>query len=216
MANGGFFLTNLFGLLHPTSLSVKTPPELQAYGWTTADLWCAPAGTALYALLTHSQPFWADLHSVLSQFLGSSDPVKPLDQEYAKALCASLLATLFVGRTIKKFGLWEKMLPIKKGMKTSSNNSFANWASFNQSRRLRLNKRPIVSEANATCLMIYPDAYTIPQFKWSRIRIRTMLISHRSFRFGSIFVEMFSSLCCFLYSAHYDSIVDIKYIINCA
>jgi len=133
MANGGFFLTNLFGLLHPTSLSVETPPELQAYGWTTADLWCAPAGTALYALLTHSQPFWADLHSVLSQFLGSSDPVKPLDQEYAKALCASLLATLFVGRSIKKFGLWEKTLPTKKGMKISSQNSFANWASFNQS-----------------------------------------------------------------------------------
>ncbi len=175
MANGGFFLTNLFCLLHPTSLSIETPPELKAYGWTTADLWCAPAGTALYALLTHNQPFWADLHSVLSQFLGASDPVKPLDQEYAKALCASLLATLFVGRTIKKFSLWEKILPIKKGMKTSSRNSFANWLSFYQSRRLRLNERLIVSEANATIsltrLMIYPDAYTIPQSKWSRIRM---------------------------------------------
>lgn len=122
MGNGGFFLTNFFCLLHPTSLSIDTPPELKPYGWTILDLWCAPAGTALFALLTHSQPFWADLHSVLSQFLGSADPIKPLDPEYARALCASLLATLFVGRTINKFGLWQKLPLVKKGTKLTIGN----------------------------------------------------------------------------------------------
>ena len=104
-------MTNLFSFLNPTPLSIQTPPELQAYGWTTADIWCAPIGTALYALLTHAQPFWADLHSVLSQVLSASGPVKPLDPEYARAICASLLSMLFVGRTIKNFGLWKKTLP---------------------------------------------------------------------------------------------------------
>jgi len=113
-ANGGFFLTNLFSFLNPTSLSIQTPPELQAYGWTTADIWCAPAGTALYALLTHAQPFWAELHSVLAQTLGASEPVKPLDPEYARAVTASLLASLFVGRTVKNFGLWKNSTPLKK------------------------------------------------------------------------------------------------------
>jgi len=81
----------------------------------TADLWCAPTGTALYALLTHIQPFWADLHSVLSQLLGASEPVKPLDEEYARAICASLLAILFTARTMKNFGLLKNLLPEKSG-----------------------------------------------------------------------------------------------------
>ncbi|KAF8881941.1 hypothetical protein CPB84DRAFT_1791367 [Gymnopilus junonius] len=114
IANGGFFMTNLFSFLSPTPLSVQTPPELQAYGWTTIDLWCAPVITGLYALLTHAQPFWADLHAVLSGALGStsvSEVVKPLDPESARAVCAFILSTLFVGRTTKNFGLWKKQFP---------------------------------------------------------------------------------------------------------
>ncbi|CAA7265301.1 unnamed protein product [Cyclocybe aegerita] len=110
IANGGFFVTNLFNFLGPASLSVQTPPELQAYGWTTADLWAAPTITALYALLTHAQPFWAELHTVLEQILGgasSVDPIKPLDPETARAVCTLLLSGLFVGRTVKNFGLWK-------------------------------------------------------------------------------------------------------------
>lgn len=80
-----------------------------------ADLWCAPTATALYALLTHIQPFWADLHSVLSQLLGGSEPVKPLDEEYARVVCASLLVTLFTARTMKNFGLLKNVLPGKTG-----------------------------------------------------------------------------------------------------
>lgn len=106
-------MTNLFSFLNPTPLSIQTPPELQAYGWTTVDIWCAPIGTALYALLTHAQPFWADLHSVLSQILGASEAVKPLDPEYARAICASFLSMLFVGRTVKNFGLGKNILPTK-------------------------------------------------------------------------------------------------------
>ncbi|KAH9483609.1 hypothetical protein JR316_0003079 [Psilocybe cubensis] len=96
--------------LFPVSLSVQTPPELKAYGWTTADLWCAPVVTGLYALLTHAQPYWAELHSILSGVLGSTslgEPVKPLDPETARAVCALLLSGLFFGRTTKNFGLWK-------------------------------------------------------------------------------------------------------------
>jgi hypothetical protein len=120
-ANGGFFITNLFSFLSPTSLAVQTPPELQAYGWTTTDLWCAPLTTGLYALLTHAQPFWAELHLVLSQALGSTslkEGVQPLEPEMARAICAFFLSTLFVGRTAKNFGLlkdirWKKEPKVK-------------------------------------------------------------------------------------------------------
>ena len=109
MANGGFFLTHLFSFYSPAALSVQTPPELQAYGWTTTDLWCAPLVTGLYALLTHSQPPWADMHGLLAGLLGGSDqPVKPLDPELARAVCVLVLSTLFVGRTVNTFGLWKK------------------------------------------------------------------------------------------------------------
>lgn len=103
-------MTNFFSFLSPVSLSVQTPPELKAYGWTTADLWCAPVVTGLYALLTHAQPYWAELHSILSGVLGSTslgEPVKPLDPETARAVCALLLSGLFFGRTAKNFGLWK-------------------------------------------------------------------------------------------------------------
>ncbi|KAF8162832.1 hypothetical protein B0H34DRAFT_693097 [Crassisporium funariophilum] len=125
IANGGFFVTNLFSFLNPTSLALQTPPELQAYGWTTADLWCAPVVTGLYALLTHAQPFWADMHSVLSNVLGASqldEAVKPLDPEIARAVCALFLSTLFVGRATKNFGLWKKPFPmsVQHGEKTKT------------------------------------------------------------------------------------------------
>lgn len=115
-------MTNLFSFLNPTPLSLQTPPELQAYGWTTADLWCAPTITGLYALLTHAQPFWAELHTILSQVLGSSSldrPIKPLDPETARAVCAVLLSGLFAGRAAKNFGLWK---PFNKeiGMRPTS------------------------------------------------------------------------------------------------
>jgi len=108
MANGGFFLVNLFSFLEPTPLAVQTPPEIQPYGWTTADLWCAPVVTGLYALLTHAQPFWVDFHNTLYGLLGVTIDGKqplPVDPEMARATCAVLLALLFTGRTARKFGL---------------------------------------------------------------------------------------------------------------
>jgi len=120
IANGGFFMVNLFSFLNPTALSVQTPPELQPYGWTTVDIWAAPVITGLYALLTHAQPFWADLHSVLSGVLGSTsvgEPVKPLDPESARVVCAFILTGLFAGRTAKNFGLWKSGNSVKKGKK---------------------------------------------------------------------------------------------------
>lgn len=100
----------MFSLLSPHPWTVKTPPEIQAYGWTTADLWCAPSITGLYALLTHAQPFWADLHSTIAGLLGgaaAAKGVEPVDPEVARAVCALLLAGLFSGRTAKNFGLWQ-------------------------------------------------------------------------------------------------------------
>ncbi|KAF9265825.1 hypothetical protein L218DRAFT_986023 [Marasmius fiardii PR-910] len=103
-ANGGFFLTNMLSFMNPTPISLTTPPELQPYGWTTVDLWCAPMITGLYALLTHAQPFWAEMHHVISTILGASTggkPVEALDPETARATCAMILSFLFTTRTIK-------------------------------------------------------------------------------------------------------------------
>ncbi|KAF5373084.1 hypothetical protein D9758_001498 [Tetrapyrgos nigripes] len=107
-ANGGFFLTNLMSFMNPTPIGIQTPPELQAYGWTTVDLWCAPLITGLYALLTHAQPFWADMHTVLSEMMGGGaqgKPVEALDPETARALCAVILAGMFATRTVKNFSV---------------------------------------------------------------------------------------------------------------
>ncbi|KAK2460672.1 hypothetical protein APHAL10511_007142 [Amanita phalloides] len=107
-ANGGFFLTNLFSFLEPTPLRVQTPPDIQPYGWTTTDIWCAPLITGFYALLTHAQPVWADIHNVLYELFGLQIEGKqalPLDPEVARANCAMILALLFTGRAIKKFGV---------------------------------------------------------------------------------------------------------------
>lgn len=124
-ANGGFFFTNLFSFLNPTPLALQTPPELQPYGWTTADLWCAPLITGLYALLTHAQPFWADAHALLAGAGGnisSKSTVEPVDSETARALCAMLLAALFVGRTAKNFGVWSpfEKFQTKVGVETAN------------------------------------------------------------------------------------------------
>ncbi|KAG7453031.1 uncharacterized protein BT62DRAFT_925574 [Guyanagaster necrorhizus] len=118
-ANGGFFLTNLFSLMNPTPMMLQTPPELMPYGWTTSDLWCAPAITGLYALLTHAQPFWAEAHTFIFDLLNggavSEKAVHPVDNDTARAVCAVLLAALFAGRTVKNFRhLWlEPKLKVK-------------------------------------------------------------------------------------------------------
>lgn len=110
ITNGGFFLTNMFSFMEPTPLTLTTPDELKPYGWTTTDIWSAPFITGLYALLTHAQPFWAELHSVISTALGGAgSKVGPMDAESARALCALILAALFSARTAKNFGLiWKK------------------------------------------------------------------------------------------------------------
>ncbi|KIY48277.1 hypothetical protein FISHEDRAFT_73841 [Fistulina hepatica ATCC 64428] len=114
-ANGGFFLTNLVSFLHPTPLTLQTPPEMQEYGWTTVDLWCAPFVTGVYALLTHAQPYWADVHSALAScFLsaGEKSSVSAVDPEFARAFCAILLASIFVVRTINNYTTYlEKKAP---------------------------------------------------------------------------------------------------------
>jgi len=105
-ANGGFFFTNLFSFLQPYALTFTTPSELLPYGWTTTDIWAAPLVTGLYALLTHAQPFWADVHSAAVRAVGVStaEKVAPVDPEVARALCAALLAGMFVTRTWKTYG----------------------------------------------------------------------------------------------------------------
>ncbi|KAF7311328.1 hypothetical protein MKEN_01034500 [Mycena kentingensis (nom. inval.)] len=104
-ANGGFFLTNLFSFLNPTPIAIQTPPELQPYGWTATDLWCAPLITGLYALLTHAQPFWANAHGLLSGMLGGNTvAVEALDASEARAVCVLVLTGLFVTRTVRNFG----------------------------------------------------------------------------------------------------------------
>ena len=73
--------------------------------------------TGLYALLTHAQPFWADLHKVIVDWtmtyangnVDASAPqkisaIEPLDHEAARAVCAVFLTTLFAARTVRNFG----------------------------------------------------------------------------------------------------------------
>lgn len=101
----------MLSFLHPTPLALQTPPELQPYGWTTTDLWCAPLITGLYALLTHAQPFWAEAHVFIINLMGGSvdfgrgheKEVAPVDPEVARAVCAAVLSILFAARTVKNF-----------------------------------------------------------------------------------------------------------------
>jgi hypothetical protein len=127
-ANGGFF-TNLFSFLNPTPLAIQTPPELQPYGWSIADLWCAPLITGLYALLTHAQPFWADVHALIAGASGSASlkpTVQPVDPETARAVCAILLVILFVGRAAMNFRLWRSFenFQIKVGAESAKASTF--------------------------------------------------------------------------------------------
>jgi hypothetical protein len=99
-------------------MTVTTPPELLPYGWTATDLWVAPLVTALYATLTHAQPFFAYLHTLLFSLFSPlglaqlSSPaaipgawvvVVPLDANYARAVCALVLSALFGLRTLRAF-----------------------------------------------------------------------------------------------------------------
>lgn len=96
-------------------MAVQTPPELGAYGWTTVDLWCAPAMTGLYAFLTHAQPFWADLHTLIVELLGGATAgkaIEPVDPEVARVICAMILSGLFSSRTVVNFNMWKK--PVQK------------------------------------------------------------------------------------------------------
>jgi hypothetical protein len=93
---------------------------LLPYGWAIADLWCAPLITGLYAYLTHAQPFWADLHALLTSFAGSTSaklPIESVDPEIARAVCAILLVGLFVGRAAKNFGLWTPFKEVQAKVK---------------------------------------------------------------------------------------------------
>jgi hypothetical protein len=92
---------------------LTTPQELLPYGWTNADLWCAPLVTGLYALLTHAQPFWAEAHTSIVRLLGGAlgtivpgkAVIEPVDPATARAGCALFLCALFVGRAYRNFGV---------------------------------------------------------------------------------------------------------------
>ncbi|EMD34364.1 hypothetical protein CERSUDRAFT_117243 [Gelatoporia subvermispora B] len=118
IANGGFLLINAFSILQPYALTLTTPPELQPYGWTTTDLWCAPLVTALYAGLTHAQPFWAGAHAAALGWLGAgpvdTQAVEAVAPESARAACAAVLAVLFTTRAYKNYGAAEVKLPEEK------------------------------------------------------------------------------------------------------
>ncbi|KAH8828905.1 hypothetical protein DL96DRAFT_1595929 [Flagelloscypha sp. PMI_526] len=110
IANGGFFLTGLFSLLHPTSLAFRTPPELMPYGWLTIDLWAAPLITGLYAFLTNAQPgltnavWWYledNVHVHVESATGKGYPLSPKD---AQTFCGVLLVGVFVTRTLVNLG----------------------------------------------------------------------------------------------------------------
>ena len=63
----------------------------------------------MYALLTHAQPFWADLRGLIYELLlgaaTQEKPIEPVDPETARAIVAVLLSALFAGKTAKNFGL---------------------------------------------------------------------------------------------------------------
>lgn len=137
-ANGGPFFTNALSLLQPHAITLTTPPELLPWGWTATDLWVAPLVTGLYATLTHAQPFFTDLHSMLFSFFSpmglaplsfksmgmhekgpNIGELQPVDTDTARAACAIVLGVLFVIRTLKTFGLqspaWQESKEIAKG-----------------------------------------------------------------------------------------------------
>lgn len=115
-------MVNALSLLRSTPMTLTTPPELLPYGWTAMDLWIAPLVTGLYATLTHAQPFFAYLHTLLFSFfsplgLASYSPslnpeyfvmeeaVAPLNADDARAVCALVLSALFSLRVVRTLGL---------------------------------------------------------------------------------------------------------------
>jgi hypothetical protein len=124
MPHGGPFVANLFSLLRPTPVGITTPPELLPYGWASTDLWATPLVVGLYATLTHAQPFFTDLHTLLFAFFspfglatltlsdasaklgGSHDQpvVAPLDAKAARAVCAVVLCALHANRALRLYG----------------------------------------------------------------------------------------------------------------
>lgn len=129
LGNGGFFFVNAFNMLSPSGWSVSTPPELGPYGWSTTDLWIAPLSSALFATLTHAQPFWVDLQRVALEFLSTNGyasqahfeswglispgggawfgkggaEVQPLSTNAARSVCALIMVVLFSSRAVKNY-----------------------------------------------------------------------------------------------------------------
>jgi hypothetical protein len=122
MPNGGPFISNLFSLLRPTPIEITTPPELLPYGWTATDFWACPLVVGLYATLTHAQPFFAYVHSLLYVFFwpiglaplaeaktGQASGkrqhvVAAVDHQSAQAFCAIVLCALHVNRAMRAYG----------------------------------------------------------------------------------------------------------------
>ena len=90
---------NSFGMHNPGGWTLRTPPELGNWGWTSTDIWCAPLITALYAYLTGAQEFWLTPPGVSEKSV-----VGNMDEEHARAVCALVLATLFAGRAVRTHG----------------------------------------------------------------------------------------------------------------
>jgi hypothetical protein len=114
LANGGPFFASLTSILSPKPLTFTTPPELLPSGWTSTDLWVAPLATALYATLTHAQPFFASLHALLFSFfsplglahvsyIGAQGKLLAVDPDTARSACVLLLGVCFITRTLKTF-----------------------------------------------------------------------------------------------------------------
>ncbi|KAH9999095.1 hypothetical protein BJV77DRAFT_1058619 [Russula vinacea] len=95
-------------------IEVATPPELHSYGWAATDFWSPMLVTGLYATLTHAQPFFTSIHTLLFAFFWpfglarlsekSNGVVAPIDHETARAVCAIVLCALNVNRAMRAYG----------------------------------------------------------------------------------------------------------------
>ncbi|VDC03902.1 unnamed protein product [Peniophora sp. CBMAI 1063] len=114
-ANGGPFVTGAASLLSPGPMTLTTPPEFLPAGWQATDLWIAPLCTAIYATLTHAQPFYTTLHVMLARLLapaglahvaldGPRAKLLAVDDDTARAVCVVILAGAFLTRTVKTYG----------------------------------------------------------------------------------------------------------------
>ncbi|KAG8957002.1 hypothetical protein FRC00_004601, partial [Tulasnella sp. 408] len=77
MANGGFFIVNMFNMLSPTGWSVQTPPELRPGGWASLDLLSAPFITSLFATLTQSQSAWRSAAATAGNYVSALNVTTP-------------------------------------------------------------------------------------------------------------------------------------------